>query len=456
MKYHHKTIEQEVINFIKRHQLLNDAKKILVALSGGADSVFALHFFNKYKKKYKIDIAAVHVNHNLRAKESIRDEKFCKSFCKKLETEIFIENVNVKFLAKKNKLSIEEAARILRYKKIKEISTKSNSDLIITAHNSDDNTESVLLNIVNGTGIDGISGISIKYENIIRPFLCISKKQITDYLKNQNIDFVIDSTNEDINFRRNFIRKEIIPLLKNINPSINKSVLNSSEVIKNQKLLLNYFVDQNFEKIITRKNNDIFLNLTELQKFPSEFLGEILKRIFNFFLDLEFNYTFYLQFQELISSQVGTWLELNKKFNAIKGRDFIRIFQKIKVSEEEIVISLNSSKKIGEKTIRITELKKIPLDLVKKKNEEIVAADNIVDKLIIRKWKNGDKIQLLGMKGTKKISDVLTDLKIPNYEKEKQLVLVNNKEIVYLIGRRISERYKVTSETKKAVKICLK
>jgi tRNA(Ile)-lysidine synthase len=456
LKDHQKTIEQEVINFIKRYQLLDDSKKILIALSGGADSVFALRFFNKYKKKYKIEIAAIHVNHNLRGKESLRDEKFCRSLCEKIGIEIFIESVNVKSFAKKNKLSIEEAARILRYQRFDKVLQKSNSDLIITAHNSDDNTESVLLNIVNGTGIDGISGISIKNEKLIRPFLCLSKNQITEYLENQKVDFVYDSTNEDTNFRRNYVRKEIIPLLKNINPSINKSVFNSSEVVKNQKLLLNYFIDENFDKIVSKKNNDIFIDLNEIKNFPSEILGEILKRIFVEYLDLEFNYKFYLQFQELISSQVGTKFEFNKNFKAIKERNLLRISRKLKIAEKEIVMDLHSSTKVDGKLFKISKLSRIPKNLNKQQNEEIISADNLCENLILRKWKTGDRIQLLGMKGTKKISDVLTDLKIPILEKEHQLVLVNNNEIVYLVGKRISEKYKVTAETKKVIKICLK
>ena len=456
MKYHHKTIEQEVINFIKRHQLLGDAKKVLIALSGGADSIFALHFFNKYKKKYKVEIAAVHVNHNLRGEESLRDEKFCTEICEKIGIKLFVEDVNVKSLAKKNKLSIEEAARILRYKKFDEILKKTSSNLVVTAHNSDDNTESVLLNIVNGTGIDGISGIAIKYEKIIRPFLCISKNQITEYLKSKKIDFVYDSTNQDTNFRRNFIRKEIIPLLENINPSINKSVLNSSEVVKNQSSLLNYFIDKHFEKIVLKKNNDIFLDLTELQKYPPEILGEILKRTFEDLFDLEFNFTFYLQFHELILSQVGTKLEFNKRFVAVKERNFIRIYPKYKKSKNEIILGLNSRIKIDGKTIEIKRLMKIPANVKMRKDEEIISADNLSDNLILRRWKAGDKIQPLGMRGTKKVSDVLTDLKIPSYEKDKQLVLVNNNDIVYIVGLRISEKYKVTAKTKSAVKICLK
>ncbi len=266
---HQKTIEQEVINFIKRHQLLFGAKKILIGLSGGADSVFALHFFSKYQKKYGIEISAVHINHNLRGAEAERDENFCRNLCSKLHVEFSSVNVDVKIFAKKNKKSIEEAARILRYKKFKEISEQTNSDLIVTAHNNNDNTETVLLNIVNGSGLDGLSGIPVKRDIIIRPFLCVSKSDILSYLKNEKIKFVKDSSNQNIDFDRNYIRKRIIPNLKNnLNPSLDKVVLNSSEVLRNQKKLLDFFISNTFENMVVLSNDDVLLRLSKLSKYP--------------------------------------------------------------------------------------------------------------------------------------------------------------------------------------------
>ncbi|MCB9247118.1 MAG: tRNA lysidine(34) synthetase TilS [Ignavibacteriales bacterium] len=158
----------------------------------------------------------------------------------------------------------------------------------------------------------------------------------------------------------------------------------------------------------------------------------------------------------MISKQVGTKLEFSQKFVAIKDRGQIRIVKNSKSLNTIISVSLNSNTQIDGKILEITELKEIPLKIVRNKNEEILCADKLEKKLKLRRWKNGDKIQLLGMKGTKKISDVLTDLKIPSSEKEHQMVLLNGNDIVYLVGLKISEKYKVTEETKSAVKICLK
>ena len=164
-----KATEQKVIGFINRYKLIIPGEKLLIALSGGPDSVFALYFLLKYLKKYKIELLAVHFNHNLRGKESNQDEKFCEKLCENLNVPFYSVQLYVKTFAKQNKLSIEEAARKLRYSNLIEIAKDFNCNKIVTAHNQSDNTETVLLNFFSGTGYSGFSGIPVQRENIIRP-----------------------------------------------------------------------------------------------------------------------------------------------------------------------------------------------------------------------------------------------------------------------------------------------
>ncbi len=453
---HQKTVEQEVINFIKRHQLISDKCRLLIGLSGGADSVFAVHFFNKYKRKYNLNICAVHINHNLRDDESLRDAQFCSDLCETIDVDFYSADVNVKEFAKKNKNSIEEAARVLRYKKFEEIRKKTKSDLIVTAHNNDDNTETVLLNIVSGAGIEGISGIPVKRENIIRPFLCLSKGQIINYLTENKIKFVEDSTNEDLSYRRNFIRKEIVPLLSKLNPSLNKVILSSSEVFSNQKKVLNYFVNEVFSKVVKVKNDIIKINIAELNNYPDEIFGEILKMIFQNYLKSDFSHNQFTKINSLMESQTGTIVEISKKYSAIKERNHIRIFDNSENIPDSISVGLNSKTQIGNKILTINLLKQIPKSTNKQNNVEILSADKIESELTLRKWEIGDKFQPFGMKGTKNVSDVLTDAKISAYEKSRQLVLTNKNDIIYLVGLRISEKYKIDSQTNRAIKIRIK
>ncbi|MCB9210497.1 MAG: tRNA lysidine(34) synthetase TilS [Ignavibacteriales bacterium] len=452
---HHKTIEQSVINFIKDNDLLCDAKKILIGLSGGADSVFALHFFKKFLKKYKIEITAVHINHLLRGEESERDEKFCSELCKSWDIDFHSSKVNVKNFAKKNKNSIEEAARILRYKQFQKVANKNKCDLIVTAHNNDDNTETVLLNIVSGSGIRGLSGIPVKRENIIRPFICLSKMEMETYLINNNIKFVVDSSNKNLDINRNFLRKEIIPSLKkNLNPSLDKVILNSSFVLRDQIKLLDFFLNDIINRIVEISENKILISVEELKKYPKEILGELFLKIFQEKLTLDFSYDTFSKLEKLLKSQTGISIELGKSLIGIKERNSIILAPKENEETFEKEVFINDEIFIGNSIISIKSVKKIP-DYSKNKNIEYISGDLINDRMLIRNWNKGDKIKLLGMKGTKRVSDVLTDLKVPVIERKKQLVLLNDKEIVWIIGKKISENYKITSNTKKKLKLCL-
>jgi tRNA(Ile)-lysidine synthase len=453
---HQKTIEQEVINFIKKNDLISDENKILVGFSGGADSVFALHFFKKYSKKYKIKIAAVHVNHNLRGKESERDEKFCRNLCEKLDIDFYSSQVDVSLFAEQNKKSIEEAARILRYGEFEKVAGISNSDLIVTSHNNDDNTETVLLNIVNGSGLNGISGIPRKRGNIIRPFLCLQKIDILGYLNENKIKFVEDSSNKNLDFRRNYLRNKIIPeLKKNINPSIDKVVLNSSEVFRNQIKIIDYYINGIVDQIVKWSENKLSIPVSELKKYPDEVLGELFKSILITNFSFDFSYVQFEKLKSLINSQVGIKVELGKMIFAYRDRSKIVIFNDDKILLIEKQIEIGETIQIDKSFLSVERVKTVPQNFNNVGSLEFISGDNIEEKIIVRRWKKGDRIQLLGMKGTKKISDVLTDLKIPSYDRKKQLVLVNKNEIIWIVGKKISEKYKITSKTKSVLKICL-
>lgn len=451
-----KTIEQNIIRFIKKKELVVPDQKILIGLSGGADSIFALHFFYKYKGKLRLNIAAVHVNHNLRGDEGERDEKFCRDVCQKLEVEFYLANVEVNDFAKKNKNSIEEAARLLRYKEFEKFAKKSNSDLIVTAHNSSDNTETVLLNIVNGSGIKGISGIPVKRENIIRPFLIISKNEILDYLKNNKIKYVTDSSNENVNFKRNYLRNEVIPSLRtNINPSIDSVVFNSSQILREQSNAIDFFIGKLSEQIVINEYDRVSIRLSKLDNLPDSIISELFKTILKKNFEIEYNFKQIEKIKSILSLQVGSFVELGKNVITFRERDKIIILKDEQIFIDEIPIKIGKNVKVGKKSLKTEIVKKIPDKFKNDKSEEYISGDLVKNELKLRPWKIGDRIQLLGMKGTKKISDVLTDIKISSYEKKNQLVLVNNNDIIWILGQKISDKYKITSQTKRIIKLCL-
>ena len=453
---HQKTIEQDVFNFIKKHGLLSEANKVLIGLSGGADSVFALHFFKKYSNKYNIKIAALHVNHNLRGSEGDRDENFCRKLCETLEIEFYCSKVNVKSFAKKNKKSIEEAARELRYNEFEKVAKSCECDNIITSHNNNDNTETVLLNIVNGTSLSGISGIPVKRDNIIRPFLCLSKENIVEFLNLNGLKYVEDSSNKNLDFKRNYLRSKIIPALKaNINPSIDKSILQSSEVYRNQVKIINYFIDEIFCEFSSPTEGEIIIEISKLEKYPKEILGEFFKKILITNFDVDYNYNQFEKLTSLLKAQVGTTIGLGKNIFAVRERDKLIISIEKESNITNIIIHEGDKIKLDIGSFSLNYVDKLPKKFNNSGNIEFISGDYLEDSLVLRNWKIGDKIQLLGMKGTKKISDVLTDLKISTVNRKSQLVLVNKDQVVWIIGKRISEKYKITEKTKKIVKLCL-
>lgn len=448
-----KSIEEKVINFIARYGLIGQKENLLIAFSGGPDSVFALHFFYKFRKKFRCNISAVHFNHNLRGNESKEDENFAIAQCKKLRVDLNIIQLDVKAFAKKNKLSLEEAARILRYNELSKFAKRNSIDKIITAHNLNDNTETILMNLFSGTGISGLSGIPIKRENIIRPLLCLTKKEILQYLNHNKINYRIDSSNLENDFKRNFIRNKILPLIEEINPSFDDALFRSSQNFLKQKEFENKSIEyliQNFSKQI-KNGYELSLDLLKIyDEIPGEFLKFFLKKYF----DYQLEHKDYIKINKLAFNQKGKSIALKNYLKVIKESDALVFTKKIIDNIEAVEIKIGESKKISGKTIKIestTKSEKLSPD-----NYELIAADNLDDTFIIRNWKIGDKFKPLGMKKEKNVSDFLTDLKIPAAVKKEQLVMINRNQIIWIVGLRISDDVKITSETKKVIKLWIK
>jgi len=445
-------IYETVINFIKKHNLIENNSKLLIAFSGGPDSVFALHFFHQFKNKYKIELVAAHVNHNLRGNDSEQDQLFCENICNKLKIPIFIKYVDVKRFARKNNQSIEEAARNLRYNFFEEISNQEKVDYIITAHNSDDNTETILLNFIKGTGLSGLSGIPIKRGKIIRPILSLSKKEIVGFLELNKINFRIDKSNYENDFERNKLRNIVIPEIEKINPSLNSTLRNFSNNIS----FINTFIQQKIEKLFkkfVKKNENQFIVNQKL--FTREYVlisSLVIKKLFEDHLKIPFTSKDSDKVKNLVVQQKGTTIKLKNSVKIIKEDESLIFFTEEKLFTDEIEIRLNSRKEIGNYEISIEEVNEFNEN---SNFSEIISGDKTEDIFILRRWKIGDKFIPLGMKNFKKISDFLTDKKVKSSNKKNHLIITNRNEIVYVVGLRIDERYKLTKNTKRKIGICL-
>ncbi len=449
-----KKIEEKIFRFINEQKLIDKGDKILIAFSGGPDSLMALHFFKKFEKKYSITISALHFNHQLRGKESHQDSDFCLDYCLKNNIEFHTKKIDVKGLAKKNKLSIEEAARNLRYKHLHLAANKLKCNKIVTAHNLTDNTETILLNLFSGTGLSGIQGIPIQRGKIIRPLLSISKREIMEYLNSQKILYRTDSSNFSLDYKRNYLRSEVLPLLRdNINPNLDNALFKMVKNLEDSGSFATDAKDYFLKKFVKAGSNGISIDLKLAEVFNGRIPGELIKSIFTKYLNTEFQFDYFIKLNWLLNNQKGKKLNFANGLSVVKENGFILFRELCTVCSVNEQLIAGEEIEIEKYRLGIEKVVKKDLKLISTPKTEYICADDLDSKFVVRNWKEGDKFFPLGMKGSKKISDFLTDKKIPNSQRNKTLVLCNRNSIVWVVGLRISDKVKITSQTKKIYKL---
>ncbi len=450
-------IEEKFLNFIKNNNLIKSGESILVSFSGGADSIFLLTMLTLFKKKLNIkDIALFHLNHSLRGDESTRDQIFSHSVAKKHNIRIFSETLNVKNFSIENKMSIEAGGRLLRYQLLKKISSENGYDKIATAHNFDDQIENFFISLFRGRGITAFEGIKLKFSNIIRPIITFKKLEILQYLKESQTQFVEDSSNRKNYYLRNRIRNILIPFIsENFSPAFEKHISNFSQNIGELSEFIEDSVSSIFDKIISPNNNGY--NLLYKQLPMNRFIRfEIYKKIFAHFNN--YNY------------RLSVLTELDKFIHSSKG---VFTFQKIQFYKEydNIFISLKNSKNIdgsptqtslitgiGEYAFKNFRLKIESVDSYPQLSEkghltEFFDFEKLLLPLEIRYYKGGERFQPLGIGSPKKLKDFFINSKIPLRKRREIPLLVDSSgEIVWVVGHRISEKVKISKESKNYLK----
>jgi tRNA(Ile)-lysidine synthase len=450
-------VEQQILKFIDENQLIEFGDKILVALSGGPDSVFLLHILLKYQNRFKIELGAIHINHNLRKPNSDKDEEFCVELCKNWDVPFYAVSKNVKKFAENNKLSIEEAAREVRYAEFKKAAKKYSYNKIATAHNLSDNAETVLLNLIKGTGLKGLAGIPIQRDNIIRPALPVSKPEIKNYLIANGILFRIDESNTNTAFERNLIRNEIVPIIKSrLNPSFENTLLNSSEIFRNYVKAFRFEADKYFYHAVEYSDKKLKIRLENIenQYLVNDILNEALIR------HLNYNGSFddFKKITSLKTKKNGKIIELKGDIIAYKENGLIFIQRTQKTTDfTEKTVTLGEKIAVNNKEdMYISLINKNEISYTNNKKEEFISGDKIEGALVVRRWKAGDKFKPLGLNGEKNVSDFLNEERIPLLKRQNQLLLTNKEKIIWVIGLRIDDRYKLTENTKKVLSLCLK
>ncbi len=425
---------------IARHRLCKATDKILLAVSGGLDSMVMLHLF--HRAGYSVAVA--HCNFQLRGAESDGDEAFVSEQCIRLGIPFYHEQFDTNNYAWEYNLSTQLAARTLRYTWFDEVLMEGKFDKLATAHHLNDSLETVLINLSRGTGIDGLAGIPVENKSIIRPMLFATRLEIEAFAKAEHITWREDSSNLTDDYQRNFIRHHIMPLLKEINPSLEHTFLSTQEKVRGGVELINLAHATLEKEFVQRTDGKILVHKSAFEAFhyPASVLWEMTKR-FGFNIE---------QCEEVIQS-------LHKQ----SGKKFLTSTHQLIIDREQIIISEITSSweeveiKSGEAkaVLGVWTLKIHPGKPVVRENpsEAILDADKLHFPLKWRKWKAGDSFNPLGMNHHKKISDFLIDQKISLVDKDRVTVLESNGEIVWVVGHRVDNRFKITDETKHALAI---
>lgn len=423
----------KVKSYIKKHKLLNDNDLYLVALSGGADSVALLLMLDEMGYK----IHAIHCNFHLRGEESDRDEQFCENLCRQKSIPFHRIHFDTTTYAETHKVSVEMAARELRYRYFEQLRQDLGAQGVCVAHHRDDSVETVLLNMVRGTGLRGLTGIQPRNGYILRPLLCVSRTEIEFYLTEKGQAYVTDSTNLEADVQRNKVRLQVFPLLKELNPAVCENIQQMVEHLAEAQKVLDILLD-NYKDIKTLKFSD-------LDKIGSrEYL------LFEWLKNYGFNG---VQVQQIMEAETGRIISSSTGYDALKDREAyfvepsLKQLKPLRIPEEGVYVV--------DETTRIS-IKKEPVWVSKDTHIATLDADKVHFPLTVRRVEEGDWMVPYGMESRKLLSDLMTDRKMTVFEKRCQLVVADtDNNIVWLVGVRTDHRYRISDTTLNTLNISI-
>ena len=461
---------QKFQQYIKTNHLFTTKDKLLIAVSGGMDSVVLCELC----KQSEYDFEIAHCNFQLRGEESNRDEAFVKVLGEKYAVKTYVKTFDTAAIAKEQKKGIEEAARDLRYGWFREIMTKgegrrtkderstdnqqpttfnfqpstNNRQLLLTAHHADDNIETVMMNFFRGTGIRGLRGILPKQGNIIRPLLFAGRQEIEAFAQQNNLAFVTDSTNAQSDYTRNYFRNELIPSIEKVFPETKQNILQSIKRFADVEQIYNESIEAAKKDLLEKKGNEIHIPVLKLAKAKP-----LQTTIFEIIKDYGFTAAQVPEAEKLLNSDSGKYI-LSATHRMLRNRNWLIIsslqepdvnYYLIEDFEKQQTVSFTG----GEITVEKTAEKNITAD----PNIGLVDADKLKFPLLLRRWKQGDYFYPLGMQKKKKLSRFFGDQKLSLLQKENVWIIESDKKIIWIAGMRIDDRFKITDASKHVLKL---
>ena len=423
----------------KQFSFLKD-KKLLLATSGGLDSMVLLDLFQKLNTKIHI----AHCNFQLRGIESFEDQKFVQDYAEKNKIPYFTTTFDTENFAKDYQLSIQIAARTLRYDWFYELLESEKLDYILTAHHADDSLETFIINLSRGTGLDGLIGIPSENDKIVRPLLLFSRNEMEQYAQENKVSWREDSSNASDKYIRNKIRHHIVPLLKDLNPNFLESFKKTQTYLQDSQVMVEDATIMIYQQVAKEIQDTVHFDINKLKQLANykSYLYQFLK---------EYGFFAWEDIYKLVDAPTGK-LVLSDEYRLIKNRDFLILSPKKNADDETFLIEKNQ-KEVN-----------FPLNMIFTIENTISETDSgsiFVDKdllqypLTLRKWQENDVFYPFGMVGKKKLSKFFKDEKMSMIDKENCWLLCSQNDIVWVINKRLDNRFKVTKNTKTIIKIAL-
>ncbi len=440
----HHPLTGKVQQFVKQKELLQSGQKIIAAVSGGIDSMVMLDLLVQLRQLWKLEIVVAHVNFQLRGKESDGDELFVQKIAKAHGLPFYSQHTDTKTIAQKQKRSVQETAREIRYSFFDTLKKSLQADLVATAHHANDNAETMLINLLRGSGIDGLAGIPPRRSCIIRPLLSVTRNEIVQYAKAMNVKFRNDSSNAKDDYTRNFLRNSIIPHLEErINPSLTETLLNESDLFRDAAQFTGRMTTAAYADCVSGSTINVKRFTSHDPFLQQSIIHRLLKE-----LGSEPAFTSISAVVELAQMQKGSIVQISKQLIAERIAEKIEIRKK--KERDGFFFIIEKAGKLKTEHFTITVKKSEPPDNKRHRNASIeyVDAASVKFPLIVRSWRAGDSFIPLGMKGKKKLSDFFGEQKLATEEKHSIPIIESNGTIVWVAGKRLDERFKITETTK--------
>lgn len=431
--------------FVREQKLFDKNDRVLVALSGGVDSVVLATLM--LRSGYTFSVA--HCNFHLRGEESNRDERFVRSWAEKNKIKLFVSEFDTYEYMQQKGISLEMAARELRYSMFNNLMTSQGFSLLATAHHADDSAETFFINLLRGTGIAGLHGILPKHDNIVRPLLFAIRKDIFDFAKANNIPFVEDSTNEETQFLRNKIRHRLFPLLKDLCPNFDTVIKKDIDRLRETEIVFRSVIERLRADIIEKESNICKINIDRLRK-----LHPIRILLYELLSEYGFNETDSNNVLASLDKESGKQF-FSKTHRLLKDRNYLFITP-LNADQHQERYLLNESQNMVNEPIHLVleTLEDLTfVNISKDRNIAMFDKDMLQFPLVLRHWKQGDAFVPFGMRKSKKLSDFFTSEKYSLIDKQQQWLLCSGDDIIWIVGRRTDNRYRISEKTKTILRI---